>query len=253
MEKIRLQKFFTDCGVLSRRAAEKEIASGNVTVNGKTAEIGMKVDPLTDIVEIHGMRIQPRNGHCGHTYVMLNKPVGYVTTMKDEKGRLTVRDLLNGMEKRVYPVGRLDMYSEGLLLLTDDGVFTNFMTHPSHDIEKEYIVSIQGALTQKDVARFMEPMSLDNRPLRPVEAELLDSCQSEYGGIVCSSVRILLREGRNRQIRRMCQLLGYKVMRLQRIRVGKLCLGNLPLGKWRHLSEDELQYLKSMISGDKLC
>ena len=246
MELIRLQKFFSDRGILSRRAAEAEIEAGNVTVNGALAQLGMKIDPETDTVVYKGKTLSPVHGHTDRTYIMLNKPIGYVTTMKDEKGRVTAADLLRELGRRVYPVGRLDMYSDGLLLFTDDGELANRMMHPAHHIEKEYILTLKGILSEEDALRYTRPMTLDGYALRPVEARLLESGISLPGGHIGSTFSIILHEGRNRQIRRMSEQLGYTVLRLTRVRAGKLLLGDLPAGKWRYLSESEIQYLKSI-------
>jgi len=229
MELIRLQKFFSDQGVLSRRAAEAEIEAGTVTVNGITAHLGMKIDPEKDTVVYNGITLSPVHGHTDRTYIMLNKPIGYVTTMKDEKGRATAADLLKDVSGRVYPIGRLDMYSDGLLLFTDDGELANRIMHPSHHVEKEYILTLKGTLTPADAHRYMEPMMLDGYPLRPVEARLLETGISLSGGHVGSKLSIILHEGRNRQIRRMSEQLGYTVLRLTRIRAGKIILGDLPV------------------------
>lgn len=245
METIRLQKYLSDCGVLSRRAAEAEIQKGTVTVNGIRAEIGQKIDPAKDTVRFGGQVIRPKDGHTGRTYILLNKPIGYVTTMKDEKGRQVAADLLHGVTERVYPVGRLDMYSEGMLLFTNDGDLTNRLTHPAHHIPKKYAVTIRGTLTLTDVARFCQPMTLDGYALRPVEAVLLTSGDRLPDGTEVSTVELTLHEGRNRQIRRMCDILGFRVVRLCRISIGDIRLGNLPRGKWRHLTKEEVRYLKT--------
>lgn len=245
METIRLQKYLSDCGVLSRRAAEAEIQKGNITVNGIRAEIGQKIDPESDSVRWRGQVIRPRDQQSGRTYILLHKPIGYVTTMKDEKGRQTASELLHGVSTRVYPVGRLDMYSEGMLLFTDDGDLTNRLTHPAHHIAKKYMVTIRGVLTKSDAARFAEPMTLDGYELRPVEARLIASGEVMPDGTAVSVVELILHEGRNRQIRRMCDLLGFKVVRLCRIAIGEITLGDLPRGKWRYLTNEEIAYLKN--------
>ena len=229
---MRLQKFFSDCGVLSRRAAEAEIAAGKVKVNGAVAQIGDSINPEVDIVEYKGKRILPRASEKRH-YIMLNKPRGYVTTMQDEKGRPTVANLTAGVGTRVYPVGRLDMDSEGLLLLTDDGEFANQLTHPRHEIPKIYHVTLSKVLTKDEIAALRAPMELDGYRLQPVAVKKLAP----------DTVQMNLFEGRNRQIRRMCESIGLKVIRLQRIAIGDLGLGDLPLGKWRELTTDEINYL----------
>lgn len=229
---MRLQKFFSDCGVLSRRAAEAEIAAGKVKVNGVVAQIGDSIDPAIDVVEYKGCRIVPRISEK-RRYIMLNKPRGYVTTMQDEKGRPTVADLTSSVGVRVYPVGRLDMDSEGLLLLTDDGEFANHLTHPRHEIPKIYHVTLSTALTKEQLSTLRAPMELDGYRLQPVTVKKLAP----------DTIQMNLFEGRNRQIRRMCEAAELKVIRLRRIAIGDLGLGDLPLGKWRELTDDEVQYL----------
>ncbi|MBQ9797005.1 MAG: rRNA pseudouridine synthase [Clostridia bacterium] len=229
---MRLQKFFSDSGVLSRRAAEAEIAAGKVTVNGKIAMIGDSVDPKVDIVEYQGKRILPHTDQPRH-YVMLHKPRGYVTTAKDEKGRRTVTDLTRSVGARVYPVGRLDMDSEGLLLLTDDGDFANHLTHPRHEIPKIYHVTLSPAPNDAQIAALGKPMTLDGYRLQPVKVTRLSD----------TTLQMDLYEGRNRQIRRMCEQVGLRVTRLQRVAIGELVLGTLPVGKWRELTADEVGYL----------
>ena len=241
---VRLQKYFTDCGILSRRAAEAEIVAGNVTVNGNTAELGMRVFPGADTILWKGVKVLPQ-GTDGRTYIMLNKPIGYVTTLSDDKGRKTVADLLSGVPGRVYPIGRLDMYSDGLLLCTDDGDLANRMMHPSHNVAKRYTVTVKGTITEGDIAALTEPMELDGYLLHPIEAKILKTNIERKDGTLASAVEITLYEGRNRQIRRMCEAVGLKVLALRRLAVGTLTLGNLPAGKWRHLTNEEIEYLKS--------
>ncbi len=240
MAEIRLQKYFTDCGVMSRRAAEAEIAKGSVKVNGVVASLGMKIDPEVDVVEYKGKIIKQNNSSekRGKAYILLNKPVGYVCTLSDEGGRLTVLDLIRGVKRRVYPVGRLDMYSEGLLIMTDDGELTNKLTHPSHGLTKTYIAEIPGKLTAEDAVRISEPIEIDGYTVKRPEVEVL----SVDGGT--SRVKIVLSEGRNRQIRRMCESAGFKITRLTRVKIGDISSPELPLGKWRYLTEEEVNYLK---------
>ena len=232
---MRLQKFFSDCGVLSRRAAEAEIAAGRVKINGEIAKIGDCVDPEQDIVEYRGKRILPRTTDAQRKYIMLNKPRGFVTTAKDEKGRKTVVDLTRTVGTRVYPVGRLDMDSEGLLLLTDDGEFANHLTHPRHEIPKIYHVTLSAPTAEEQLARLSAPMELDGYALQPVKIRRLSE----------DTIEMHLYEGRNRQIRRMCEAVGLRVSRLRRVAIGTLLLGELPLGKWRHLTDEEVAYLKN--------
>ncbi len=243
---IRLQKYFTDCGIMSRRAAETEIAAGHVTVNGTVAEIGQKIDPERDTVMFGGNEIKA--AHSRFTYIMLNKPLGYVTTMSDEQSRHTVSELIADAGVRVYPVGRLDMYSEGLLLMTDDGALANALMHPSRSVPKLYRIKLKGALSANDVNALLAPMEFDGYRLRPVEVRLVTSGRTDSDGSIYSTVEITLHEGRNRQIRRMCEKCGLCVMRLARIALGDLTLGTLPAGKWRHLTDAEVHYIKDAVS-----
>lgn len=245
MNEIRLQKFFSDAGIMSRRHAESAIAEGRVTVNGETAELGMKIDPLCDTVTLDGREIRPRTV-MEYTYIMLNKPVGYVTTLSDEKGRPTVSELVADVGRRVYPIGRLDMYSEGLLLLTDDGELANKIMHPSSEIEKTYAVRLRGTVSEDEIKALEAPMELDGYRLRPVSAEIVSADRKTGRGESVTDITVTLREGRNRQIRRMCEMCGFRILRLRRIREGELSLGNLPSGKWRPLTKDEISYLKNI-------
>lgn len=231
-EKVRLQKYFTDCGVLSRRAAEAEIAAGRVRVNDVTAQVGDKIDPDIDRVEWKGRHIMPPKS-AKKLYLMLNKPRGYVTTSKDEHDRKKVTDLVKDANTRVYPVGRLDMDSEGLLLLTNDGEFANHMTHPRHEIPKIYLVSVSPAITTEHLTKLSGELEIDGYKLRPVRIFKLSDHDLEMH----------LYEGRNRQIRKMCEAVGLTVKRLQRVAIGELTLGALPSGKWRHLTAEEVRYL----------
>lgn len=245
METIKLQKFFSECGIMSRRAAETEIRNGNVSINGIKALLGDRVDPQTDVIHWNGKEITATALSREHTYVMLHKPAGYVTTMQDEKGRPTAAELLNSIPKRLYPVGRLDMYSDGLLLFTDDGDLTYRLTHPSHHVSKRYRLIVKGTLSETDAKRMEQPMVLDGYQLQPVKAELVQAGVN-VSGTVASVLNVYLQEGRNRQIRKMCEQLGWTVIRLSRLSLGEIQLGNLPSGKWRYLSPSEIQYLKEI-------
>lgn len=242
MEKIRISKFFTDCGVMSRRAAEAEISAGRVFVNGESATLGQKIDPECDIVEYKGKRITLPSEE--KICIMLNKPRGIVTTMSDEKGRTDVSALCrdvknkNGVPVRLYPIGRLDMDSDGLLLLTNDGELANKLTHPRHSIPKIYHVTVSGVLNEAQVKRLGAPIEIDGRKTAPAEVKRLSVSDS------CTLCEFTLYEGRNRQIRRMCESCGVKITRLCRVAIGELTLGDLPTGKWKRLTEDQIQYLK---------
>ncbi len=237
MEEIRLQKYISDCGVMSRRAAEKEIAAGRIFVNGQPAEIGQKIDPERDEVTYHGKKIARQKKN--YTYLMLNKPVGYVTTLSDEENRPCVYDLVKNAGERVYPVGRLDMYSEGLLLMTSDGKLANRLTHPRHRIPKIYIVKVKGEIAPDKLAFLNRAMTLDDYRIEPVKTEVM----SRKEGM--TSLKMTLFEGRNRQIRKMCEKADLKIVSLKRIAIGNLNLGNLKPGEWRRLTEAQIKYLKT--------
>lgn len=243
---VRINKFFTDCGILSRRAAEAEIEAGRVKVNGEIATLGQKIDPKKDKVEYKGKRIMPRRGEDKKfTYVMLNKPCGYITTMTDDRGRKCVSELVADVGKRIYPVGRLDMYSDGLLLFTDDGELTNLLTHPKHEIPKIYHVKVKGSSDEKKIKELGKPMEIDGYKIEPVKVEIAsdrsDSC----------ILRMTLYEGRNRQIRKMCEQVHLEILSLRRVAIGDITLGDLPQGKWRHLSGAEVRYLKDSLLKSK--
>lgn len=236
-EPIRLQKYFTDCGILSRRAAEAEIEAGRVKVNGERAVLGQKILPGVDRVEYRGREIRPP-AHSGHTYVMLNKPRGYLTSMTDDRGRRCVTELVSDVGRRVYPVGRLDLESEGLLLLTDDGDLTYRLTHPRHEIPKIYHVRLAGDVDEAQIKALSQPIELDGYLTQPVEISLLSRRDN------ATILRMVLYEGRNRQIRRMCAAQGLTVLRLCRVAIGDLTLGNLAPGRWRYLTRSQVEYLK---------
>lgn len=248
MEKIRLQKFISECGIMSRRAAEAEISAGKIRINGIAASLGDKIDPDTDTVEYNGKIIgRERDGGSEprrNTYILLNKPSGYVTTMKDEQGRKTVADLLDKVGRRVYPVGRLDMYSDGLLLCTDDGDLTNRITHPSHDVAKKYRAVITSRLDEEDIENLSVPFELDGYMLREFGVKFVE--YTKCGNADSTVVEFTLHEGRNREIRNICRHHGYRLARLTRISIGDLMLDGIELGKWRYLTDDEIAYLKKI-------
>ena len=236
METVRLQKYFTDCGVLSRRAAEAEIAAGKVTVNGAVAVTGQKIDPERDVVEYRGVRVLPVAAE--KVTVLLHKPRGFVTTLSDEKGRHTVAELVADVGVRLYPVGRLDMDSDGLLLMTCDGELANRLIRPAHTLPKKYRVCVKGEVSPAALARLNEPFLMDGYTTRPAMVRLL-SCE---GGN--SLLSFELYEGRNRQIRRMCEEVRLPVLALTRVAIGDLILGDLPVGHYRVLTKKETDYLK---------
>ena len=228
----RLQKLLSAAGLCSRRSAEDYIEAGRVTVNGQTAKLGDKADLSRDRVALDGAEIGPA---AEPVYLMLNKPRGYVTTLSDEEGRPTVAQLVADCGVRVWPVGRLDLDSEGLLVLTDDGDLTQKLLHPSHQVEKEYHVWVEGD-TGRALPILRGPMELDGVALAPAQVDRL--------GPNLLSFRI--HEGKNRQIRRMYQQVGLTVKALRRVREGQVQLGGLKLGKWRYLTEEEVALLKAL-------
>lgn len=232
--KQRLQKILSSRGVASRRKAEEMLLAGRIQVNGTAAALGDSADPETDEILVDG---KPLPSQEGAVYIMLHKPRGFVTTLSDEKGRPNAAQLVADCGCRVYPIGRLDMDSEGLLLFTNDGEFANRLMHPSHEIDKTYDTWVTG-YTQSGLERLSKPVTLDGYTIRtpkivPVKVEKDKAL-----------LRITIHEGRNRQIRRMCQMAGMHVTRLRRIREGCLILGDLPKGKWRYLTLEELERLK---------
>lgn len=240
MAPIRLQKYFTDCGVMSRRAAEEQIRLGKVRVNGIVASVGDTVEPGVDKVELDGKIIIPMTEES--VCIMLNKPRGYVTTMSDEKGRKNVSELVCDLGMRVYPIGRLDMDSDGLLLLTNNGALANKLTHPRHEIPKIYRVSVKGIPNAEQLKRLGSEMKIDGYKILPVKVEMISRARTPEESSV---LQMTLYEGRNRQIRKMCDAVGLKIRRLSRISIGKIALGSLTPGKWRRLTKKEIDYLIS--------
>ena len=230
----RLQKIISSCGLASRRTAEGWIEEGRVTVNGVPAQLGDRADPDRDEILVDG---RPLKRGERRTYLMLNKPRGYVTTLSDERGRKTVADLVAGCSARVWPVGRLDIDSEGLLLLTDDGDLTHKLIHPKHEVEKEYLVWVEGDV-DRALPILTAPMELDGDRLAPAKVK-----RGRVTGNT-AQLSIVIHQGKNRQVRRMCAKAGLTVRRLKRIREGKLALDRaLAPGKWRELTAEELQLL----------
>lgn len=232
--KERLQKILSSRGVASRRKAEELIQAGKVQVNGAVACLGDSADPEEDVILFDG---KPLPQKSEFVYLMLNKPRGFVTTLSDEKGRANVSQLVADCPVRVYPVGRLDMDSEGLLLFTNDGDFANQMMHPKHEVEKTYDTWVTG-YRPGALNRLQKPMELDGYSLRIPKVKLLKAEGDK------ARLHITIHEGRNRQVRRMCEIAGMHVTRLRRIREGTLHLGDLPKGKWRYLTEVEITQMK---------
>ena len=235
---VRLQKYMADLGIASRRKSEQMIADGMVKVNGRTAAIGDKVNPKRDKVTVRGRKIAA-GAKAKRYYIMLNKPRGYVTTMSDEMGRKCVAELVKDIPARIYPVGRLDRDSEGLLLMTNDGDFANRVTHPSKHVYKVYRVTVRPAINEEQLVEMSSGMVIDGKKTAPAEVRVV---QREEGRCV---LEIILREGRNRQIRKMCEQLGLEVPRLKRIAVGQVKLGGLKSGAWRELTKDEVHRLQA--------
>jgi len=232
--KERLQKILSARGVASRRKAEEMIAAGLVSVNGRIAAVGDAADPESDEILVEGKVLPKQNDYV---YILLNKPRGYVTTLSDEKGRPNAAQLVADCGVRVYPVGRLDMDSEGLLLFTNDGEFANALTHPKHEVKKTYDVWATGYVPGAE-ARLSRPITLDGYTIKKPEVKLLKAEGTK------AKFRVTIHEGRNRQVRRMCEAAGMYCTRLRRIREGSLSLGDLPMGKWRYLTADEVKKLR---------
>ena len=230
----RLQKLLSAAGVCSRRAAEGYITEGRVTVNGIPAELGQRADPEKDDIRLDG---KPISGPERPVYLLLNKPRGYVTTLSDEQGRKTVAELVRDCGTRVYPVGRLDLDSEGLLLMTNDGAMMQHLIHPSGEIDKTYQVSVYGPVSGC-AARLASLTDLEGEPIRPARVEVLRQTRQT------ADLSITIHEGKNRQIRRMCAACGLTVKRLRRVREHTLELGDLPTGKWRYLTQEEVKALQ---------
>lgn len=236
MNSVKLQKYFSDCSIMSRRAAEEEIKQGKVRVNGEVAELGRRIVPYVDEVIYNGKAVLPQSKK--KLYILLNKPRKTVTTLSDEKGRPTVISLLTGINERVYPVGRLDYDSDGLLLLTNDGELTNKLTHPRHKIPKIYRVTIKGEVSSGAMALLGSELILDGYKIQPVKVEIISKNSAS------TTLQMTLYEGRNRQIRKMCALAGLEITSLTRTALGNITLGSLEVGKWRFLTDAEVSYLK---------
>ncbi len=234
-ELIRLQKFMADCGVASRRKSEELIAAGRVKVNGMVASVGDKVDPKRDTISVNGRKLTRDKNYI---YIMLHKPRGYVTTMSDEMDRKCVAELVADVGKRIYPIGRLDRDSEGLLLFTNDGEFANAMTHPSRHIAKTYRVSVKPAITEDQITILTSSMMMDGKRTLPADVRIINKEDDK------TSLEIILYEGKNRQIRRLCEAAGLETARLKRLSIGQLSLGHLKVGEYRHLTHEEVSLLK---------
>lgn len=234
----RLQKILSSYGIASRRQAEEMIRQGRVSCNGIVCCLGQIANPETDVILIDGKPL-PKIGE--RVYILLNKPRGYVTTLSDEKGRKNAAALVKDCGVRVYPVGRLDMDSEGLLLFTNDGEFANLLMHPKHQIEKTYQVVVSG-FTYEAAERLKIPITLDGYTIHPPKVRILKTSKNAQE---TATLSITIHEGRNRQVRRMCAAAGMEVRRLIRVQEGKLVLGDLPVGKWRYLTKEEVECLRN--------
>lgn len=234
---MRLNKYIAHSGITSRRKADELIGKGQVKINGEVAHVGAEVRE-GDLVEVSGRIIRPEKKLV---YYMLNKPAGYITSLEDDRGRKTVMELFGDIKERIYPIGRLDYNTSGLLLLTNDGELANHIMHPSRVIVKTYEAEVKGFFRHADAEKLRRGIDIgDRRPTAPAEIEILRQSDST------SLVIVRIHEGRNRQVRRMMEAVGHEVLHLERTSVGNLKLGHLKPGRWRKLSEKEIQYLKSM-------
>lgn len=238
MELVRISKYFTDCGIMSRRAADTAVSNGLVTVNGVVAELGQKIDPARDLVKYKGKIVKPSAQNEEKICIMLNKPRGFVTTMADDKGRHTVAELCADAGVRLYPVGRLDMDSDGLLLLTNDGQLANLLSHPSHRVDKVYVVIVAGTATTAQLEGMSRPIEIDGKATSPARIKKIGT-DGQF-----TAIEVTIHDGRKHQVRLLCEREGFKVKRLTRTAEGPITLGNLPEGKWRKLSPSEIKRLK---------
>lgn len=234
MEKVRLQKYLANCGIASRRKAEELILQGKVTVNKKVVtELGTKIEPNKDVVEFNGKKVTLNEEYV---YILLNKPIGYVTTAKDQFNRDSVLDLVK-TNKRLVPVGRLDMYTSGALILTNDGDFVYKVTHPKHEIDKTYTVTIKGIVKNEEVEVLKKGVKIEDYITSPAKVKILKTDEEKNQ----SRLEITIHEGKNRQVRKMCEAIGHKVLALHRSKIAGIGVKDIPLGKWRYLRVDEIK------------
>ena len=235
MEEIRLQKYLASAGVASRRKCEELILEGKIEVNGKIiTELGTKIDPKKDEVKYNGKIVKSEEEKV---YILLNKPIGYVTTAKEQFGRDMVLDLVK-VNKRIVPVGRLDMYTSGALILTNDGEFVNKLTHPSHEIDKTYNVTVKGIVTKEEIENLKKGVLIDDDYItKPAKVKILKIDEEKK----ISRIQITIHEGKNRQVRKMCEAIGKKVLALHRCKIGNIDVKSLKLGEWRYLSKKEVE------------
>lgn len=246
----RLQKFLAESGIASRRKCEELIQQGLVKLNGKIiTELGTKVNPNTDIVEYNGKKVQKI---ANKVYLLLNKPIGYVTTVKDQFDRDSVLDLVKDVKERVVPVGRLDMYTSGALLLSNDGDFVNKITHPSNEIEKTYNVTVIGKVTDEDIAKLQNGVQIEvegeNYTTKKAKVKILKIDEEKN----LSRIQITIHEGKNREIRKMCEAIGKKVLALHRSKIANLSVKDLRLGKWRYLTQKEVDDILNLAKKNKV-
>ncbi len=235
---MRLQKYIAMCGVASRRKAEEMIEEGRVQINDKIVnEMGIIVDPKKDTVKVDNKIIKKEKKKV---YIMLNKPIGYVTTLKDEKGRKIITDLIEGVDERIFPVGRLDADTTGLLLLTNDGDLAYKLTHPSYEVTKRYIAIVEGVPNRFELEKFRNGMIIDRKRTAKASIKIAKKYENE------SILDIEIHEGRNRQVKKMCEMINHPVKKLKRVAIGELGIGGIEIGNWRHLEEDEVEYLKTL-------
>lgn len=237
---MRINKYIASCGVASRRKAEELIISGRVTINGElVTDLSTKIDETKDIVEVDGKVI---NQEEKKVYLLLNKPEGYITTVKDQFDRPSVLDILKDIEERVYPVGRLDYETSGLLILTNDGELTYKLTHPKHEVEKTYLASVNGIFTPEEKRNFENGLKIEDYTTARAKLKIIKT-DVEKNYSVC---KITIHEGKNRQVRKMCKAVGHPVRNLRRIQMGRINIRGLEIGEYRNLTEDEVKYLKSL-------
>ena len=237
MEEVRLQKYLADCGIASRRKCEQYIQQGKVQVNGKVVtELGTKINPKKDKVKFENREITENRKMV---YILLNKPIGYVTTVDDQFNRDTVLDLVK-VKERIVPVGRLDMYTSGALILTNDGDFVYKVTHPKHEIEKTYTVTLKGIIQNDEVEKLRKGVQIEDYTTKPAKVKILKTDKEKN----ISRLEIIIHEGKNRQVRKMCEAIGKKVLALHRSKIGKIGVKDLKLGEWRYLTEKEIQQFK---------
>ena len=237
---MRINKYIALCGVASRRKAEELILAGRVTVNDEVmTELSYKVDEENDIVKVDDKLIKEENKLV---YILLNKPEGYITTVKDQFDRPSILDLVSDIKERVYPIGRLDYETSGLLLLTNDGDLTYKLTHPKHEVDKTYVARVKGKLTKEEIERFKTGLKIEDYTTAPAKLKVIKYDEQRDSSLL----EIKIHEGKNRQVRKMCKAINHPVLRLRRSAMGKIKIGDCEIGKYRYLTEDEIKYLKNL-------